>query len=122
MHVPWLWWRTGSRSRSMNIPSSSGWQPAKKRSTMEERDAVAALPWNLLPTLVRIRPYKILHNDNPQTPLTTDDLTEYWTKKWDISYAPHENGDKLGPVDIQHHFSLLRDVEVNNLIFEMLVV
>lgn len=85
MCVPWLWWQTGSRSRSMNIASSCGWQPARKRSTMEERDAVAALPWNLLPALVRIRPYRILHNNNsnnPQTLLTTQNLTEYLTKKW----------------------------------------
>lgn len=57
----------------MNMASSSDWHPARKRSTMEERDAVAALPWNLLPTFVRIRPYRILHDDNPQTALTTYD-------------------------------------------------
>lgn len=69
VHVPLLWWHTGSKSRSMNIASSSGWQPARKRSTMEERDAVAALPWNLLPTFVRIRPYRILRNDEPTDPV-----------------------------------------------------
>lgn len=61
----------------MNIASSSGWQPARKRSTMEERDAVAALPWNLFPTLVRIRPYRILHDDDddPHIPLTSSKFT-----------------------------------------------
>lgn len=68
----------------MNIASSSGWQPARKRSTMEERDAVAALPWNLLPTLVRIRPYRILSDGNPQTIFTSYKLylTKYLPKKW----------------------------------------
>lgn len=58
--VPPAWWQTGSSRRSINMPISSGRQAARKRSTMEERETVFALLWNLLPTLVRIRPYSIL--------------------------------------------------------------
>lgn len=58
--LPWLWWQTGSSSRSMNIPSSSAWQPAKKRRIMEDREAALAFPWNLLPALLRRRPNRIL--------------------------------------------------------------
>lgn len=46
----------------MNIPSSSAWQPARNRKMMEERAAALALPWNLLPALLRRRPNRILSN------------------------------------------------------------
>ncbi|KAG7250932.1 hypothetical protein CRUP_027430 [Coryphaenoides rupestris] len=58
--VPSAWWPRGSSSRRMNMPSSSAWQPPRKRSTMEERAAADALPWNLLPPLLRRRPNRIL--------------------------------------------------------------
>lgn len=58
--LPSEWWLTGSSSRLMNIPSSSAWQPARKRRMMEERVAALALPWNLLPALLRRRPNRIL--------------------------------------------------------------
>ena len=46
----------------MNIPSSSVWQPARKRKMIEERVVALALPWNLLPALLRRRPNRILSN------------------------------------------------------------
>lgn len=58
------------------MPSSSAWQPARKRKMMEERVAALAFPWNLLPALLRRRPNRILRQNECKAGYVTGEIKE----------------------------------------------
>lgn len=118
---------------------------------IEERVAALALPWNLLPALLRRRPNKILrrekgvhselcdgwddkkkNNEQICSHCSGFNETEFLMsqlgfldklgKKLVKGGAPHQDWDEFGSVCRLHHTRLFWDVEMDDLFFKMFVL